>query len=301
MATGNARTVGMPDFASSDPRQIETHRLLQLIGTEPAAFYLDACRLMAGDPSLAATTHLVEHLMRELDSALSGVLQPMVPPDRWPEPRSNDAHRRKIDAICDALRVDAEDPFREAWQQYARGLHRRAHRSGLAGPRPVDSEFRERWELGQTVILRLAQRIESNFTQTLSLIDRLATGPPELSTLRHQVPHSTVALDRFFERAGLAWLEPLQGAGYFSDPPRLVPNEDGSVGYPRWPQGRYLARVAAEAPEIVIGLGVDLETDNPKPRSASSRRPAPLRRREPRNWCRPSSAGLKPRFSGHCR
>lgn len=254
----------MPDFVPSDPRQIETHRLLQLIGGEPAAYFLDACRLMAGDPNLAATTHLVGHLMRELDSALSGVLRPMVPPDLWPERGSEDAHRRKIDAICDALRIDADDGFRKAWREYATGLHRRAHRRGLAAPRPVDSEFRELWELGQTVILRLAQRIESNFTQTLSLIDELASGPPDLSTLRHQVPHSTVALDRFFERSGLAWLEPLRGAGYFGDPPPLVYNEDGSVGYARWPQGRFLVRVAAEAPGTVIGLGVDLETDNPE-------------------------------------
>jgi hypothetical protein len=258
----------MPDFVPSDPRQIETHRLLRLIGGEPAAFFLDACRLMAGDPTLIATTHLVGHLMRELDSALSGVLRPMVPPDRWPEQGSEDAHRRKIDAICDALRVDADDAFRKAWREYATGLHRRAHRRGLAAPRPVDSDFRELWELGQAVILRLAQRIESNFTQTLSLIDRLASGTPDLSTLRHHVPHSTVALDRFFERAGLAWLEPLRSAGYFSDPPPLVYNEDGSVGYARWPQGRYLARVAAEAPGIVIGLGVGLETDNPEAQEA---------------------------------
>jgi hypothetical protein len=66
----------------TDPRQAETYRLLQLVGGEPAAYFRDACRLMAGDVRLEATTHVVAHLLRELDGALSGVLRPMVPPDR---------------------------------------------------------------------------------------------------------------------------------------------------------------------------------------------------------------------------
>jgi len=36
------------------------------------------------------------------------------------------------------------------------------------------------------------------------LIEALAAGEPDVKTLRHEVPHSTVALDRFFEQAGVA-------------------------------------------------------------------------------------------------
>jgi hypothetical protein len=41
----------MPDcWLPTDPRQREIHRLLQqLVGGEPSAFFLDACRLMDGD------------------------------------------------------------------------------------------------------------------------------------------------------------------------------------------------------------------------------------------------------------
>jgi hypothetical protein len=237
---------------------------LQLVGGEPAAYFRDACQLMASDLRLAATTHLVGHLLRELDSSLAGVLRPMVPPDQWPERGTEDAQQRRIDAICDALRIPADDDFRKAWRDYATRLHRVAHRHGLAAPRPVDATFRALWEDGQTVILRLARQIEANFTATLPVIDALASSAPNVSVLRTQVPHSTVALDRFFDRAGAAWLSPLREAGYFDNPPSLVPNEDGSVGYQRWPPGRYLARVASEDAETVIEIALALDTDNPE-------------------------------------
>jgi hypothetical protein len=78
------------------------------------------------------------------------------------------------------------------------------------------------------------------------------------------VPHSTVVLERFFEHASLDWFEPLREAGYFADPPPLVYGKDGSVGYSRWPAGRYLARVARDAPRAVIAIGLGLDTDNPE-------------------------------------
>ena len=65
-----------------DRRQVEIHRLMAMFGPAPAAFYADACRLQAGEPSLASTTHLVGHLLRELESALREILRPMIPPQQ---------------------------------------------------------------------------------------------------------------------------------------------------------------------------------------------------------------------------
>jgi hypothetical protein len=53
-----------------------------LFGPATAAFYADACQLVAHDPQLATTTHLVGHLLRELESALRDVLRPMLPPEQ---------------------------------------------------------------------------------------------------------------------------------------------------------------------------------------------------------------------------
>jgi hypothetical protein len=252
----------------TDPRQREIHRLLLLVGGEPAAFFIDACRLMDGDYRLEATTHVVAHLLRELDGALREVLRPMVRDESWPETGIEDRQRKMIDAICEALGVPPGDPFRDLWREYAPPLHKLAHKFSRAAPRPVDDEFRELWAKGQVVVYRVAGRIEANYTVALPLVDELAANAPDVARLRQEVVHSTVVLDRFFERAGVAWLEPLREDGYFANAPPLVYDEDGSVGYARWPQGRYLARVAPEAPEAVIDIGLALTTDNPEAQEA---------------------------------
>ena len=76
--------------------------------------------------------------------------------------------------------------------------------------------------------------------------------------------HSAVALDRFYALAGVAWLGPLQKDGAFDNPPPLVANEEGMYVYPRWPPGRFLDRIAADAPREVIEIGLGLETNNPE-------------------------------------
>ena len=241
--------------------------------------------------SFQATTHMVAHLLRELDGALRGVLEPMTDPEAWPEKNTDDRQRKMIDCLCDVLRVPEGDPLRDAWLEFAGPLHTRAHRHGLAAPRPVDVAYRDSWDRAEVVIYDVARRIEATFAATLPFIERLAEGDPNLAALRSRVPHSTVALDRFFDRAGIAWLEPLAKADYFADPPPLVAGDDGSISYPRWPQGRYLVRMALEAPEFVIGLAAGLETDNPEHKNPSSRPPAPLRPQSLRDLSQTPSAG----------
>lgn len=252
----------------TDPRQAEIVRLLRLIGGAPAAYFTDACRLMDGDATLESTTHLVAHLLRELDATLIELLRPMVPADQWPDRSADNAHRRKIELVCDVLRVPANDDLRGNWHAFASGLHRRAHRHGLAAPRPNDAAFGELWQQGQAVIYEVARRIEASFTQTLPIIEAVATGKPDMHAFRHQVLQSTVPLDRFFETASPAWFAPLRAAGHFAAPPPLEYDENGSVTYARWPQGRFLARMASTEPEAVIELGVNLETDNPEAHEA---------------------------------
>jgi hypothetical protein len=92
-----------------DRRQVEIHRLLGVFGPVPAAFYADACRLLATDPLMASTTHLVGHLLRELESALREVLRPMVPTEQAAssfrrEPESLIGHHlRKIGAALQKI------------------------------------------------------------------------------------------------------------------------------------------------------------------------------------------------------
>ena len=254
----------MIDRAPETPRQREILRRLQLVGGAPASYFADACRLMAAEPPLESQTHLVSHLLRELNSGLLGALEPMVPPEDWPEKGAADRQAKMIDAICDALRVPVGDPLRRSWKTFSRKPAELAHRRGLVAPRPVTREFEDYWELGEAVFHAVTQRIEANYAENLPRIEQLAKGSPDIRAYRDTMLHSTVALDRFYALAGVEWLGPLRDDGAFDNPPPLVANEEGMYAYPRWPPGRFLARVAADAPREVIEIGRDLETDNPE-------------------------------------
>jgi hypothetical protein len=294
-----------------NPRQVEIHRLMEVFGPAPAAFYADACRVMAKDPSLISTTHVVGHLLRELESTLREILRPMIPAvptagSSEPATRSvvghllqkaestlheflqviipamgtagssrpgaaseeqERTHKQDIDAIATALGFPPDDEVRSLWKSLQ--LQRVTHRGSPLGPRPVDDDFLGLWDDMQILLLRLGRQFEASFTGSLPLIDELASKERpdggDMKKLRG-VPHSVVALERFFERAGPGWFALLRGRGYLSDPPPLEIGDDETIAYARWPAGRYLARMAAE-PTVqsgVIEVALALETDNPQ-------------------------------------
>jgi hypothetical protein len=159
-----------------DRRQVEIHRLMAMFGPAPAAFYADACRLQAGEPSLASTTHLVGHLLRELESALREILRPMIPPQQatslFAQREEEGHHAREIDAIATALGFPPDDEVRSLWKSLE--LHRLGHRGSQLRPRPVDDDFRARWDNAQILLMRLGRQFESSFTAALPLIVELA-------------------------------------------------------------------------------------------------------------------------------
>lgn len=58
------------------------------------------------------------------------------------------------------------------------------------------------------------------------------------------------------------WIQPLKERGFFSHPPQPI-EESGYISFPLWPESRYLARVAAEAPNLVLEIALDIpETEN---------------------------------------
>ena len=139
-----------------------------------------------------------------------------------------------------------------------------------ARPRPVDDDFRALWNNVQILLLRVGRQFESSFTASLPLIDELAgkerPDRADLRRLRGSMPHSVVALERFFERAGPGWFPLLRSKGYLRDPPPLEVAADETIAYVRWPAGRYLVRMATE-PRVqrqVIEVALALETDNPQ-------------------------------------
>src|SRR5436305_9404064 len=70
-------------FRFQTPQQKSLHAKLRLLGPGPATFYREACILMMPPQQFESTTHLVAHLLREIESSVRRVLLPYdyEPPD----------------------------------------------------------------------------------------------------------------------------------------------------------------------------------------------------------------------------
>jgi hypothetical protein len=224
---------------------------------------------------MATASHLVGHLAREIDSALRELLTAMLSVDRREylaslrEEGSRDAPRREVIAeICDSLGVPAGDEARAAWVSLV--WNGRAHRGPLREPRLLDDEFLRAWSQFDYVLLEIGRRFEASFLAALPLIDVLAAvaAPTndDLAKLKNQVPQSVVAMQRFYSVAGPGWFPLLRKGGFFSNPPRLRPDDDGMVTYVPWPAGPYLVRIAGESAcaADVVAVFAELDTDNPQ-------------------------------------
>jgi hypothetical protein len=263
-------------FRFSDPWQERIHRRLLLVGPGPASFYRDACRLIE-QSDLQSTTHIVSHLLREIESPLRDVLQPIASPTKKKGKTSEslgDAHSDEIRTILDALEINENNPIGKAWlrlpgknNQY--GLHKRAHRRALGSPRELDDEFRDFWNEFNLVLDLVLDRFESRYLESHRILDGLLakTIPTrtDVQLLVNSVPNNEVSFRYFFEKLDNSdWLPLFKEAGLFHHPPE--PQRDakaGTVAYPPWPQSRYLARIARVESTFVkemvaeIALGLD--------------------------------------------
>ena len=61
------------------------------------------------------------------------------------------------------------------------------------------------------------------------------------------------------------WIPPLLEEGFLKNPPAPEPVDKGRfVRFPFWPESQYLARVAAQAPDLVVAVAAKIQTDNPR-------------------------------------
>ena len=84
-------------FQLTDLRQLRIHeRLQRLVGPGAASFFFDACRMMEERSLYQSTTHLVAHMLREVESALRDVLEPV---SGWSElPKKARGHKEQAHA-----------------------------------------------------------------------------------------------------------------------------------------------------------------------------------------------------------
>jgi len=243
------------------PRHERVHDLLQRLISEGAAhFFADACDIIQREPPFRSTTHLVGHLIREVESALRQVLVTLPDAARHfaasgavKQPRGN--HIREIDAILSALGL-SEDPSVSIWRNYTGdgpdALHSVAHRDDLRRPRAPDNDFRSAFDAYVGVLLGVLSAAEASYAQVLATLDavceKAAPTDSDIKTLAVHLAPGVTALSHVFDKLSASWIKPLRDLRVFADPPDVEVHADGSFSFPSWPQVRYLRRVAADAP-----------------------------------------------------
>ena len=265
----------MPDrFQFTSPLEERIFKRLSLLGPGPAAFYADACRLMQQANTFATTSHLVGHLLREIESGLRVVLGIVVP---LPPKGSGNSHKVSIAAILAALGIAESDPVAQTWLGLAGenaqgGLARRAHRDNLRAPREVDDAFVNAWADFQRVLDEVLDRLEGRYAAYYERLDdfltRAAPSESDLKQLKEGIPYTARTRYYFFSRLMEAgWLVPLHEGGFFRSLPEQEEDSDGRVGFPGWPEAEYLLRVAAINATTVREILAEINTDNVRAQS----------------------------------
>lgn len=267
------KTASSQLFMLSPRQERISKRLNRLVGPGACAFFEDSCWLMENNNSLGSTTHLVSHLIREIESALRDVLEPFMNEKSYLEKHGEEKHKDEILAILKALEIPKDDPVAVAWlgltgDNNANALHKRAHRDALDLPRPFNNEFQEFWYTMEIILDKVLDHFESKFIVILKQEDILRSkkqpGKKDAKFLKNNIPNNVVTFNYFFkELTNPYWLQLLFDEGIFSHPPEPIENkEQGTVSYPPWPQSQYLVDMATQKPELVSDIILRIETRN---------------------------------------
>ena len=206
-------------------------RLFRQVGLGSAAFFRDACVLLAEVPPRPTATHLVAHLLREVESSVRSVLEPA---DAGAEAEGGN-HKASIRAVLKVLGISPQDWVAELWLGLTgkgglRGLAPQAHRSGLEAPRPLTPEFLDFTDRLEQVLDAVLEQFEVGYFEVFERLDALlATTEPtrdDARLLRQNFPRNHAVTQYFFSRASASWVGPLASVGFFDAPPATVVDEE---------------------------------------------------------------------------
>jgi len=163
------------------PRQERVaERLSRQVGPGPAVFFRDACVLAAEVPPRPTATHLVAHLLREVESSVRQVLRPAGTGAK----AEDEGHVADIRAVLGVLGISEQDWVADLWLGLAgkgglRGLAPHAHRPGLEVPRPLTPEFLEFADRVEQVLDEALEQFEVSYYEIFERLDALlATETP---------------------------------------------------------------------------------------------------------------------------
>lgn len=246
-------------------------RLTRLLGDEGAAdFFADACEIGQLDPAFRTSTHLIGHLMREVQSMVTDLLLGLSAVREAldamaPEPSGDHTQSQEIRAILAALGLE-KDEVAKRWL-VVRKWHKPAHHDEFAPPRPFDSEFAEYWLEFVRILDRVLDRAEAVYAAYLRKLDLVKFEGHERGEAfirKHLAPGATAAVDHFLNGLSDEWLPGLRRGRFFAFPRAPIVDEaQRRRSFPPWPQSAYLARIAQRRPREVADVILEVpEAEN---------------------------------------
>jgi len=248
----------------------EISSLLKLIAPNLAAFFEDACFLIENRDSLKSVTHLVAHLLREIESGLRAAFRTR---DRKKSNSSN-RHKEEIKQICRALRIEdsREENLENLWLSISGELHHLAHRDSLNPTRPF-SEIEQVWKYALDLLKGLDKPIRGYYYRWKKEAEDLAakdspTGK-DADYFVQNIPNNAFIHRHFFLKLKnpKAWFLLLENAEnakshVFDRPPEPYEPQPGVISFPYWPEADYLKQMAPIFPGKVAEIIANMNTDN---------------------------------------
>ena len=246
------------EFGFRDEGEAAVAQLLHhLFGPHPVAYLTDACKIMYSPDRWTAGSHLVGHLVRELESMVRTGLLPL----DMDQEGSNGTQREEILAIAESLGLASDSSVVSAWTSL--DLHKQAHRAGagFSPPRPIDASFEDWW---QDVLRWLRDLLEAcrdrHLELTMSLEKLAAKNAPSSSDanrLMGRLSQNPLLMGQILSKVqDEQWLPMLRKHGLFDH----VPHPEEMRTW--WPPALLLARLSETSPAAVSQALVSIQWPN---------------------------------------
>ncbi len=147
------------------------------------------------------------------------------------------------------------------FKKIAREFQSTTHVSNEKVELPVEEELQKRFARFEDMLYSFV----GNFFTGREKLDELLIGikPEQVDEVVALLasPHHE---DYFFKNLQESSLIlPLKKKGLFKAPPRKEPLKEGGIRHPRWEASSFLSRMAHKAPDVVITIFNEIETENP--------------------------------------
>ncbi len=254
-------------FQFPDPRQKRIYEeLRELVGSGLAAFFRDACWIMANPKVLETSAHLIAHCLREIEEQFRMIFAPVIGKSK------KLSKKEEIERIIGLLNLqELSENKRQELVEFWAGLYNKlskfAHKRGVHATRDIEEVY-SLWENTLLLFDVLLKAIRPRFLSWIAILDEIleksksnTLSDNDLMRLTHYIPASIVTHQYFFDKLeNPEWLEPIWKKGFFKQPPEPIRDEEeGTIRFPPWPEAHYLARMAKYKHELVAQIIKDME------------------------------------------